>query len=266
MSDPWKANEPIKEENIINESERDSANPENDEYKLVKLEDDGRFSVEFLRNSITRIYDETSSPYTWTKPENLVAIEVEIIGGGGGGGGINLGGRAGGNGGGGGYAFGRFLASELGATETITIGDGGNGSVGNGAGSAGGTSSFGSLLTANGGGAGGASVILNPTSQPTHGSGGTSSGGIINVRGTDGKFWIVPTSTETNSRYNQGGGDSFLGKGGPQYEISGTSGVSGGNGSGKGAGGAGGANANTSTTRDGGNGMPGFCRIIEYYS
>ena len=47
MSDPWKADEPIKEENIINESERDSANPENDEYKLVKLESDGRLAVPF---------------------------------------------------------------------------------------------------------------------------------------------------------------------------------------------------------------------------
>ena len=47
MSDPWKADEPIREDNIINENERDSANPENDEYKLVKLESDGRLAVPF---------------------------------------------------------------------------------------------------------------------------------------------------------------------------------------------------------------------------
>jgi hypothetical protein len=51
MSDPWKADLPIREDNIINESER-SVDPADDEYKLVKLESDGRISPEFTTDSI----------------------------------------------------------------------------------------------------------------------------------------------------------------------------------------------------------------------
>ena len=59
MSDPWKADEPIREENIINESERDSTTPANDEYKLVKLESDGKLSKQFIPLTIAVVSNST---------------------------------------------------------------------------------------------------------------------------------------------------------------------------------------------------------------
>ena len=71
MSDPWKADEPIREENIINESERDSATPANDEYKLVKLEDDGRLAPVFLTN--WELID------SWTHTTNVTEVVFNNI-------------------------------------------------------------------------------------------------------------------------------------------------------------------------------------------
>jgi hypothetical protein len=82
MSDPWKADLPVREDNIINESER-SVNPADDEYKLVKLEADGRISKDFLRSPVD--YQEFLTSGTWNKPVtgSIALVEMQAPGGGG---------------------------------------------------------------------------------------------------------------------------------------------------------------------------------------
>jgi hypothetical protein len=76
-------------------------------------------------------YFEFLTSGTWTKPSGVTWVFVEAVGGGGGGrnftGSSNLSG-----GGGGAYNEGLFLASTVGATETVTIGAGGAGGASGG--------------------------------------------------------------------------------------------------------------------------------------
>ena len=118
---------------------------------------DNKFVTEdFLDTRIAKrtVYDLADSPATWTKPDGLKFIKVEIWGGGGNGAGGSVPSRNSG-GGGGGYNVSYFNESELGATETITVG----GAATN--------STFGSLLTGYRGGNGKTSG-----SNSTYGGGG----------------------------------------------------------------------------------------------
>ena len=103
-------------------------------------------------------YQEFTSSGTWTKPSGYSAESVALIqawGGGGGAGRYSVANYAAG-GGGGGYSERWILLSALGATETVTIGAGGAGRTGSaGSGTVGGNTTFGSLVTAYGGGGGG---------------------------------------------------------------------------------------------------------------
>jgi len=74
---------------------------------------------------------------TWTKPLDAITIHVMVLaGGGGGGGGANtlsaviLNGPGGGGGGGGAMIEDTFLADDLNATESVTVGLGGAGGTG----------------------------------------------------------------------------------------------------------------------------------------
>lgn len=130
---------------------------------------------------VTRTYNLADSPATWTKAAGLVRIYVQAWGGGGSGG-YSDGSYGAGGGGGGAYADSWFNASVLGATETVTIGAGGAAKATQGAGTAGGNTTFGSLLTAYGGGAG-----FGPTTTGTGGGGGgggRSSAGASATTGT----------------------------------------------------------------------------------
>lgn len=95
---------------------------------------------------------------TWTKPVGTTAsstVLVECWAGGGGGGGAGTGSNGSGSGGGGAYLSKLFQASSLTSTIAITIGAGGT--AGNSSGSdggVGGNTTFGSYLTAYGGGGG----------------------------------------------------------------------------------------------------------------
>jgi hypothetical protein len=88
---------------------------------------------------------------TYTPPANLLCAIVECRGGGGGGGGAastTTTGGGGGGGGGGGYSRAVLSAAQIGASQTVTIGNGGAPQA------AGSATSFGTLCVANGGAAG----------------------------------------------------------------------------------------------------------------
>jgi hypothetical protein len=147
------------------------------------LKTDGSGALSFDAPAAANFQEFTASG-TWTKPAGVTFVLVEVWGAGGGGGGgprssiTNLPGGAGG--GGGGYCTAIFKASDLGSTETVTIGAGGTG--GNGAtasaspgiqGVNGGDTTFGSLIGAQGGrlGQGGTATATNRNG----GDGGNSS-------------------------------------------------------------------------------------------
>lgn len=183
----------------------------------------------------------------WTKPSFLTRARVTVVGGGGQGGGAGGGAiKSLPGGGGGGWAIEWLEESELGATETATVGAGGSG-AGNNAGNAGGTSSLGSLMTATGGG-GGPSLF---TSLP--GPGGSGSGGDVNGDGQAGGL-----SDNTDDRSGHGGGSLF--GGGPRGVDSDTTGNVG---DGPGVGGSGGQTGVPSGS-SGGAGADGIIIVEEY--
>ena len=153
----------------------------------------------------------TATSTTWTKPSSAKYIFVRAWGGGGGGGSDSSTNYAGG-GGGGAYIESWFAASDVGATETVTVGAGGAGGSGDD-GSAGSNSTFGSHLTAYGGGGGGD----NSGSAGGGGGGGGNSG-----QGT--------TSTNANGGAGGGyaGGTGGAGSGSPTSPTGGSFGGGGG--------------------------------------
>lgn len=132
-----------------------------------------------------------SSNSIWTKPSNLVAVKVTVVGGGGGGGGTAATGVGEGanaaNGGGGGTSIKTILAKDLGRTVTITVGAGGTAAAaGNNAGGTGGTSSFGTHASATGGTGGGGGNNSAGNTVSSGGAGGAGSLGDINFSGSGG--------------------------------------------------------------------------------
>lgn len=216
-----------------------------------------------------------SSSGTWTKPASGTFAIVELWGGGG------SGAKGASAGGGGGGAYIRFQKplSELGATETVTIGAGGAAKATGGNGNAGGNSSFGShatayggaggLATGNGGGGGG---VFSAASGATGGGGGSTS-----TSGGNGADTTGPTAgVKSDWGGGGGGGDSggiqvgarslFGGGGGGSGPNAGGSSTFGGNGgagsattgtagSAKGGGGGSGNSGNS------GAGGDGYCRV-----
>jgi hypothetical protein len=143
----------------------------------------------------------TDGTHTWTKPAGANMVYAWCVGSGGGGGSGRRGSSTSSSGGGGG-ASGNvseawFRASELGATETVTVADGGAGGTavsgiadGNN-GTAGSASSFGSWLTANGGGAG---------------LGGNTTTGSVGVADVTGYPWFGRNGAAGNASGGFGGG------------------------------------------------------------
>jgi hypothetical protein len=205
----------------------------------------------------------TKSTYPW-----LRAIKVKVQGAGGGGGGCTLTGAGvaavGQSGAGGTYAE-SFITNITGldASVTVTVGAGGaGGAAGANAGSTGGASSFGALVSANGGpsgaggNAGGANLYLtDPVSGVTTGTGDL----VIPGGGVFSTFNLQITAAVGSVP-----GSSFLSPArGANVSASGAAGFTG---TGVGTGGTGGVNAqNQATAKAGGAGANGIV-IVELYA
>ena len=185
------------------------------------------------------IYTESGS---WTVPANVTSVNVFLFGGGGGGG-SNAHSEnysvddtyADGKGGGGGSGY--MAKSTLTVTPnqsiSITIGAGGR------VGQAGGTTSFGSLLSANGGSAG----ESGRTDGYSHGYGGKGGDGGSGGAGGYGSH-TVPATNPSSITYLENGG---AGGNGAQFGGgAGSIGANGGNGGTYGGGGGAGANGHYS--------------------
>jgi len=205
----------------------------------------------------TQTFDTTPSAPGWTKPSGYSAnsrVLIQAWGGGGSGARQSTAGSCGG-GGGGGYNERWLNLSQMGATETVTIGAGGASRTGsNQAGDQGGNTSVGSLITAYGGAG-------SPVTTSGGGGGGQLSAGSGQAPGRP--FFQV---SETGGEFKQGYGNSgtssvgerdtlFHGGGGGFGTVaaqSASSSVWGG-----GGGGGGNATAAAGTSSFGGNGGAG---------
>jgi hypothetical protein len=196
----------------------------------------------------------------------LAAIRVRVVGGGGGGGGANTtsSSQASVAGGGGGAAYAESFITNiagLSSTETVTVAAGGTaGAAAGGNGGAGGNSSFGSLVTANGGlGGQGSAASGAPAISTRPGNPMSTATGDLVVPGSAGFAGFATAATGARSA----GGHTLLGHGGsPDYT---TGGLDGSVGTGYGSGGSGGVNTqNQATARAGGAGAPGIV-IVECF-
>lgn len=200
-----------------------------------------------------------SASGTWTKDTGLQYVIVKAWGGGGSGGSQNDHSATGG--GGGCYMEKTIAAASLGATETVTIGAGGAGVTNGNPGNVGGNTTFGSHLTAYGGGAG--YIVNNDTNDYSYsgGEGGTpfAAGAAGTTDSTTGQA-AVPVMGIWGQRVvgNTGGAGYLSGAGGGATLSTATGG---GNSVKGGAGGGGAHNGGTEgsggTSIDGGNGGAG---------
>lgn len=145
-----------------------------------------------------------SQSQTWTVPPGVTKIDIFCVGGGGGGGGAASGrtNLAGGSGGGGGYtATYKGLAVSPGQQFAVVVGSGGSGGPLDGRGGVGGTTSFGTVVSANGGGSG--------SCRAMGGSGGSGGGGYSSG--------YYNSNTQKNSRGGAGGSDGGDGGYGNTY-------------------------------------------------
>lgn len=219
----------------------------------------------FIKGELSAQTTQTfTSSGTFTVPAGVTSVQVEAWGGGGAGGGVNasfLATRAGGGGAGGAYVNNTAVTVTPGANITVTVGAGGTGvSAANGGN--GGTSSFGSLVTANGGAGG----KVGNSSTP-NGAGGAVTTGTFNGG-----------SGAAAASGNSGGGGGGAGSTGNGGNASGTTGgAAGAGGGGAGAagrtnngdgndatalsGGGGGGRSSNSTNRSGGDGFRGQVRV-----
>lgn len=153
--------------------------------------------------SVINVQTFTSSG-TWTKPAYSASSRVLIEAWGAGGSGAK--GSPAGGAGGGGYNYRWLTLSQMGATETITIGAGGAVKTTNGNGNAGGNTTVGSLVSAYGGGGGGFG-----TGSTTGGGGGgqLSAGAVGSASGSalPGRPYVMVEYDVGNTRpYFQGSG------------------------------------------------------------
>lgn len=222
----------------------------------------------------TIVVQKFPSSGTYTVTAGMKYAIVRGVGGGGGGGGYPTTGSndvgAGSGGGGGGFTEKLFTAAGVGSSQTVTIGSGGAAGGLSANGSTGGVTSFGSLLTCNGGLGGVYSVAVNASGGGNFdveagGLGGTATGGDINIQGQAGGNSVCGGAPGGGFGTGGDGGSSPLGNGGRGGKIS----RSGSGGAaqaptGYGAGGGGSASTNSGVNYIGTAGTTGYLEVIEF--
>lgn len=210
-------------------------------------------------------YYPTTASGPWSKPAGAVLVRVICVGGGGGGAsgrrGATSTARAGGGGGAGGYVTEVLWdASQLGSSETITVGTGGTGGAGRAAdnlsglpGGDGNPSFFGgsSITNAKQMAAGGGGGTGGSTANGPGGTGATTFGSSVQFYGSDGgagTFSAVGVTASVGGRGPGGGG--------------GASGLSAANASANGGSGASGSYAAFPTATTGGGGSGGGAWLL----
>ena len=210
---------------------------------------------------------------TYTPHANMLYCSVIATGGGGGGGGADAAFSAtyigaGGGGGAGATAMKVFSAATIGASQSVTIGSAGTaGSTAGGDGGNGGNTTFGALLTANGG-TGGGGDLSNSYSTESGGSGGTASSGTINITGGHGASAMAMDQGSFAFAVAGIGGASYFGGGGRGGTIATTTSTTtsaGQAGGAYGSGGGGGASTDSAGVA-GGAGVAGVVYVVEYCS
>lgn len=161
---------------------------------------------------------------TYTPSPGVKWITVEAVGGGGAGGTApattgNANCAASGGGGAGGYRKVLVTKAQLtAASYSVTIGAGGTVSAAAGAGGTGGTTSFGTIITCNGGSGGVQSAVAANAVIAAGGNGGVSlstAGTLVYaLNGESGEGGYSTTASTTRFLKGGNGGDSFLGFGG----------------------------------------------------
>lgn len=149
----------------------------------------------YLGDFGNRLFSTFQSSGNFTVPTGVTSIRVRVFGGGGGGK------STGGGGGGGGHAYGTFTVTPA-TVYAVTIGAAGTGGASP---TAGGTSSFGVLLSATGGGAGGTG---------TGGAGGTGTGGDFQATGGAAGNVNGSGGAGAGSQFGTGGATVGAGSGG----------------------------------------------------
>lgn len=218
---------------------------------------DGYVVVSKTMKTATEIFTSSGA---WTCPAGVTSIHVMVFGGGAGG--MRASDGSGGAGGGGGHMKSSTLTVTPGTRYPVTIGSGGAGGSSSATAGAGGATSFGTLLSANGGsigsynvggnggtgggGPGGANSNGGTGSyggNGGHSNGGTAAGNGIAAAGGSGAAGAAGTG-----KYGGGaGGGGYGGKGGNGGNGTSSYGGGGGGGGGYGTSGNGGNGGNTST-------------------
>lgn len=132
-----------------------------------------------------------TSSGTFTVPDGITAVEVQMVGGGGGSANSSP------SGGSGGYTLKQIFGLTPGAAITVTVGTAGTAGTGSANGGTGGTSSFGSYCSASGGG--------GTTYGAAGGTGGVGSGGDLNIDGQAGGDGVGTASMLGGGTRNEGG-------------------------------------------------------------
>ncbi len=214
---------------------------------------------------LTVVQQKFTSSGTYTPTLGMKFCIIECVGGGGGGGGAHVnsaGGFCGSGGGAAGYSRKLASASDIGASQAVTIGAAGTaGAAGDNDGGAGGNTSLGSLCVANGGAQGKGGSVLHVAAGAAGGVAGTGDIAVAGEGSVDGYYQVsgagallLPGSRGGNS-YFGGGGRTGTANTGIFHGVAGTV---------PGAGGGGGNAQNGTASASGGAGHAGVVIITEF--
>jgi hypothetical protein len=181
---------------------------------LQRMQDTVQAALPTLETNRQMAVFTASGSFVKASFPGLKRVRVTVVGGGGGGGGAPATGAGqaaeAAGGGAGGTVIEVIEAAALAASETVTVGGGGaGGAAGANNGSAGGTSSFGAHCSATGGAGGAQGVVTSGNFATASGLGGSGSGGLLNLNGSEGHNGQVVNGLRT--RQGHGGRSTVSG-------------------------------------------------------